>query len=162
MTGRAPSARLVFVEDCGVLFEQLGYPRMAGRVVGHLLLSDPPEQSAADLAAGLAASKGSISTTTRLLLRMGLIERTVLPGVRRDYFVACADGWSRMLHDRLTMTASFRELVDRGLGLLGRGQPASRRALTELRDFYTYFEQEFPALVRRWERRRTKGRGSHG
>jgi hypothetical protein len=64
-----------FVEDMSLYFEQMGLPRMAGRVLGVLLISDPPEQSLNDVAEVLQASKSSMSTTTRLLSEMGLIER---------------------------------------------------------------------------------------
>ena len=75
-----------FVEEVGLFFEQTGMPRMAGRILGWLLISDPPHQSTDELAGGLIASKGSISTNTRLLIQIGLIERLSLPGVRHDYF----------------------------------------------------------------------------
>lgn len=48
---------------------------MVGRALGWLLVCEPPEQSAAELAETLQASKGSISTATRVLLRLGFIER---------------------------------------------------------------------------------------
>ena len=65
-----------FVEELGVLLElEAGAPRMVGRVLGWLLVCEPPEQSAAELAERLQASRGSISAATRLLLRMGMIER---------------------------------------------------------------------------------------
>ena len=33
------------VEDFGLAFEQTGMPRMSGRIIGSLLISDPPHQS---------------------------------------------------------------------------------------------------------------------
>lgn len=56
-----------FVEDISLYFEQMGLPRMAGRVLGVLLICDPPAQSLTDLCERLQASKSSVSTTTRLL-----------------------------------------------------------------------------------------------
>ena len=37
------------VEEFGIAFEQTRFPRMAGRIVGWLLISDPPYQSAEQL-----------------------------------------------------------------------------------------------------------------
>jgi DNA-binding transcriptional regulator GbsR (MarR family) len=56
-----------FVEDISLYFEQMGLPRTAGRVLGVLLISDPPAQSLTDLCTLLRASKSAVSTTTRLL-----------------------------------------------------------------------------------------------
>src|ERR671933_85356 len=39
-----------YIEDFGVLFGGFGMPRMVGRVLGTLLISDPPERSAEELA----------------------------------------------------------------------------------------------------------------
>ena len=64
-----------FVEDISLFFEQMGLPRMAGRILGVLLISGPPEQSINDLCEVLQASKSSISTNARLLTETGLIER---------------------------------------------------------------------------------------
>ncbi len=50
--------------------------RMAGRMLGWLLICDPPHQSMNAIADVLQASKGSISTMTRLLIQLDLIERT--------------------------------------------------------------------------------------
>ncbi|MFQ3629252.1 MAG: MarR family transcriptional regulator, partial [Cyanobacteriota bacterium] len=75
-----------FVEEVGLMFELIGLPRMAGRIFGWLLISQPPHQSSGELAEVLQASKGSISSMTRLLIQLGLIERLPLPGDRRDFF----------------------------------------------------------------------------
>ena len=39
-----------FVEEVGLLFEHAGLPRMAGRILGWLLICDPPHQSPGELA----------------------------------------------------------------------------------------------------------------
>ena len=55
-----------FVEEVGIVFEQTGLPRMAGRILGWLLIAEPPHQSTEQLINALMASKGSISSMTRL------------------------------------------------------------------------------------------------
>jgi DNA-binding transcriptional regulator GbsR (MarR family) len=60
-----------FIEDISLYLEQMGVPRMAGRILGVLLIANPPEQSITDLVEALQASKSAISTSTRLLSEMG-------------------------------------------------------------------------------------------
>ena len=86
-----------FAEEVGIVFEQTGMPRMAGRILGWLLICAPPHQSTDELTAVLMASKGSISSMTRLLIQSGLIERLSLPGIRRDYFRLRPDAWHHMI-----------------------------------------------------------------
>ncbi len=140
-----------FAEEVGVLFEQTGMPRMAGRIVGWLLISDPPLQSTNELVEALMASKGSISTTTRLLIRIGLIERISLPGQRHDYFRIKPGAWHQLLKDTMIQTTTFRQFMEKGLELLGDKAHANRKWLEEMRDMYAFFEREFPALFERWE-----------
>ncbi len=64
-----------FIEDMGILFEEMALPRMAGRIFGWLLMCEPLHQSAEELASVVGASKGSISSMTRLLIQSGVVER---------------------------------------------------------------------------------------
>jgi len=148
-----------FVEEVGIVFEQTGLPRMAGRIFGWLLISDPPHQSTAELAEALIASKGSISTMTRLLIQIGLIERLSLPGVRHDYFRLRPDAWQhtirRGLEDEIKM---FRQLAEHGLELLADKTPLTRKWLEEMCNTYAFLEREFPALVERWEQERKESK----
>jgi len=140
-----------FVEEVGIVFEQTGLPRMAGRILGWLLIVDPPHQSTDELADALMASKGSISTVTRLLIQIGLIERLSLPGVRHDYFRIKPGASHQLLKDSLDQTTAFRQLLERGLELLEGKAHTNRQSLEEMHDLYAFLEREFPALLERWE-----------
>jgi len=147
-----------FVEEVGIVFEQTGLPRMAGRILGWLFISDPPHQSTDQLTQALIASKGSISTMTRLLIQIGLIERLSLPGVRHDYFRLRPDAWHHMirrgLEDEIRMV---RQLSERGLELLTDKTLLTRKWLEEMRDVYTFLDREFPTLLEKWEKEHQKG-----
>ena len=147
-----------FVEEVSMSFEQSGLPRMAGRILGWLLISDPPHQSTSDLAEALMASKGSISTMTHLLIRIGMIERLSLPGQRRDYFRIKTGAWHQMLTDSMVQITAFRQLVERGLELIEDKAHFNRRWLEEMRDMYAFFEREFPAMLERWEQEYKKSK----
>ncbi len=148
-----------FVEEVGIFFEQTGMPRMAGRILGWLMISDPPHQTTDELTQTLLASKGSISTMTRLLIRIGIIERVSLPGQRRDYFRIKTGAWHQMLKDSLAQITAFRQFTERGLELIEDKADFNRQWLEEMRDMYTFFEREFPALLERWEQEHKKKQG---
>ncbi len=143
-----------FIEEVGLLFEQTGLPRMAGRILGWLLIANPPHQTTSDLTEALLASKASISTVTRLLIRIGLIERTSLPGERRDYFRINHNAWHQLIGESLARTTAFRQLAEHGLELLEGKHHSNRQWLEEMRDMYAFFEREFPILMKRWEQER--------
>lgn len=153
------SEEKIFVEEVGLFFEQWGLPQMGGRILGWLLVSDPPYQSTNELTEALPASKGSISTTTRLLMKMGLIERLSIPGKRRNYFRIKPGAWEKLLKESLSYLIELRLLlVERGLKLLEGKPPELRKRLEEMLDVYTFFEREFPALLERWEQERKEAK----
>src|SRR5690349_14179002 len=81
-----PHDDAAFIERLGLLAEESGMPRMAGRVLGWLLICEEPRQSFGEIVEALGASKGSISAMTRILQQLGLIERVTQGGDRRDFF----------------------------------------------------------------------------
>src|SRR4051812_1847807 len=80
-----PEALAAFVEEAGLMYAEMGLPPMAGRIIGWLLVCDPAQQTQADLAKSLQASKGSISTMLGVLLRIGIVKRARKPGDRKEY-----------------------------------------------------------------------------
>jgi DNA-binding transcriptional regulator GbsR (MarR family) len=143
--------RLGYVEEFGVSFEQFGLPKMVGRVLGSLIVSDPPERSAEELAEELRASRGSISSATRTLVQMGLVQRFSRPGERRNRFRVRPGAWAELMRREQDSLKSFREMAERGLELMGGAGPEARRGLEEMRHLYAFWERELPALLKRYE-----------
>src|SRR5262245_50355633 len=139
------------VEQVGLVLEAEGLPRMAGRVLGYLLVADPPRQSIADLMAALKASNGSISTMTRLLEQQGYLQRISVPGERRDYFSLRQGGWAQVLLAASQGLEAFRRLFERALGLVPARHP-SRASLEEGRDFFAFVLEKLPDVLAEWER----------
>jgi hypothetical protein len=142
-----------FIEDIGLYFEQLGLPRMAGRILGVLLISDPPAQSITALAEKLQASKSSISIMARLLVERGLIEQAASPMPRRDYYRFKPGGSIVYMRQWLGLVSALHQITERGLALIPERPPESRQRLQEAHDLFSYVEQEFPTILERIENR---------
>ena len=140
-----------FIEDISLYFEQMGLPRTAGRVLGVLLICDPPAQSLTYLCELLQSSKSSVSTTTRLLTEMGLIERVPSPVPRQVYFQFKPGGWMVFIRQRLRLWASLHQIAEQGLELLQASDPALRERLQEAHDMFSMIEDELPVLLERVE-----------
>jgi DNA-binding transcriptional regulator GbsR (MarR family) len=67
-----------FIEGMGLYFEDFGVPRIAGRLLGLLLVTNRP-LSLEEVATTLGVSRASVSTNARLILATGLVERVSLP-----------------------------------------------------------------------------------
>lgn len=140
-----------FVEEVGLVFDELGSQRMMGRIVGYLLLCEPPHQSSQSIAEYLEASRGAVSTTTRQLLSMDMIERVPIQNSRSTYFRIKDQAWSSMMRQRMARLTIVREVAASGLALLKDATPERRVRLQRFHDFYSYMEQEFQPIIDRWD-----------
>ena len=140
-----------FIEDISLYFEQMGLPRMAGRILGVLLISDPPEQSMSDLCEVLHASKSAVSTNARLLDEMGLIERVPAPIPRQFCFRFAAGGWVVFMRMRLELMASLHHIAEGGLALLTDKDPTMCARLQQAHAMFSQIERELPMLLQRIE-----------
>jgi DNA-binding transcriptional regulator GbsR (MarR family) len=149
-----------FVDDTGLLLEAAGMPRIAGQVLGWLLVCDPEAQSLTDLSEVLSISKASASTTTRLLTQFGLIERTLLAGDRRDYYRVADDAWHRFFQSRMATMHKLQRNAERGLQLLADAPPARRARLERMRALFGFLEREMSRLMRQFESEHAGARAS--
>ena len=123
-----------FIERMGLLMEQDGLPRIAGRIYGLMLVS-PGACSLDDIAESLAVSKASVSNDARMLERFGLIERVSRPGDRRDYYQVSANSLERTLSVRLERMHQMDHLLEHAAELPIR-QADVRQRLADHRAAY--------------------------
>lgn len=153
MNNHQPIEELHFIEDIGLYFEQMGLPRMAGRILGALLISDPPSQSITDLGERLHASKSSISIMARLLMERGLIERVASPMPRRDYYRFKAGGWNLYMRQWLGLMSGLHQITERGLAIMSDKPAPLKERLLEAHDLFSNIEQEFPTILQKITRK---------
>jgi DNA-binding transcriptional regulator GbsR (MarR family) len=150
-TGRMPSAPgdvMAFVEQMGGYFESNGLTRLAGRLLGWLLVCEPERQSSEDLAAALGASSGGISTNARMLSQFGFIERLAVAGDRRTYFRLRPNAFAAGERHRLQTMADLHRMADAGLLALRDDAPERSRRLHEMRDLLSYMEKAITDALR--------------
>ena len=148
-----------FVEEMGQGLAAYGMTPMAGRMWGWLLICEPAEQTAGDLAEALQASRGAISGTARMLATAGMIRRTRRGGDRREFFSAPPEVFDQFLRNAGQIYRHFRGIAEHGLTAIEGRPPAARARLEEFRDLFAFMEQEVPAVVDRFLRERAGGPG---
>lgn len=129
-----------FVEQLGGYFESHGLTRLAGRLLGWLLVCDPERQSSEELAVALGASSGGISTNARMLTQFGYIERLGLAADRRTHFRLRPHAFAAGERQRIRTMADLQTLADTGLHALRGAPPERGRRLREMRDLLTHME----------------------
>jgi outer membrane protein len=99
-----------FIEQFGLILEADGYPRVAGRLFGLLLVTEDM-CSLDELAEQLDVSKASVSINARLLEDKGVIERVSLPGDRRDYYRVAEDMFTRTMEQRVARIRRVHDVI---------------------------------------------------
>jgi DNA-binding transcriptional regulator GbsR (MarR family) len=124
-----------FVERAGVLWENDGLPRIAGRIYGLMIINEDA-LSLDEIADALGVSKASVSTDTRLLERMGFIERVSKPGDRKDYYQHTEGSFERAISERIRRMHELESLIESG-----RELAVSRTVRDRLADHHFAFSQ---------------------
>jgi DNA-binding transcriptional regulator GbsR (MarR family) len=127
---------------------------------GWLLICEPAEQTAAEIADALQASRGAISGTARILATSGLIRRGTKPGDRREYFSAPPEALESMIGSAGAIYRQMRAIADRGLEATQDRPAAARARLEEFRDVMAFVEEEVPALIDRFLQERKEAQGA--
>lgn len=107
-----------------------------------------------DLVESLHVSKSSISTASRMLIQAGIVERISIPGERRDYYRISDNAWLQSWERRSKSIREARGMVEKGLALLDGDAAERAKRLRDMRDFYLYLEDEFSAMMQRWNKLR--------
>jgi DNA-binding transcriptional regulator GbsR (MarR family) len=141
-----------FVEQLGVLLSAEGYPRVAGRLLGLLIVS-PDAQSLGDLASQLDVSKASVSVNIRVLEEKGIVDRIGHSGDRRDYYRIVDDFLTRSVEQRLARWGRFHEAVRSARKSLASEPKVVRSRLHDLDSGYAHMITRTAAALKEWHAR---------
>jgi hypothetical protein len=75
-----------FVDEVGLYSERAGLPLLAGRILGWLLVAEPPLQTLSNVAGGLGTTGGIIRLAAQPLIHLGIVEMVNPPGDENEYF----------------------------------------------------------------------------
>jgi DNA-binding MarR family transcriptional regulator len=143
-----------FVERMALTLESEGLPRIAGRLVGFLLVH-PDAYSLDELAEHLQVSKASISTNARQLEEHGILQRISTPGDRRDYYRMTPDAWEGMLRAAQQKWNAMRMMLTAGAASLPDEMETARARVIEAEQFYLLMLDGVERMIERWGRRQT-------
>jgi biotin operon repressor len=151
---------LIFADHAGRFYaRQHGFPPMAGRLLGYIMVCDPPQQSIDELAEALMASRSAITSAVKLLETIGVVVRTRRAGERVDR----VSGNLNALEPRNFDSTLFTEqatLFREGLHLLAGATPERRAPLEELVALAEFLGQRLPQVLTEWREHRAALRAS--
>lgn len=99
--------------------EEWGLPPITGRILGWLMICDPAEQSAGQIAEVIQASRASLTSNMRFLTAIGLVKKVRRPGDRVSYYRIEDDAWQKVIQRKLESLSAFGEIADEGIEIAG-------------------------------------------
>ncbi len=133
---------------------EYGFPPVTGRVLGYLAVCTPPQQTIADLAEALLASRSAITGAVKQLEGYRAVVRTRAAGERVD---RVSLNPAAALEPRGFDGAAYKEqaeLAREALALAGRVSSERRAALEEAAALYDFLATRLPEVIAEWRKRR--------
>ncbi len=154
MVGVPSDEEITFADHTGRFYaRRYGMAPMVGRVLGYLAVCEPREQTIAELADALLASRSAIAGAVNTLETLRLIERSRPAGermdrVRIDMSSPHATGFDVSEYEQQG------ELAREGLRVLAGAPPERRATLLEWAAFADFLVERIPVLEQEWKERR--------
>lgn len=142
-----------FIEKFGLIAEQDGFSRIAGRMMGFLMLNQGP-YTLDEMAEELQISKTSASTNARFLEQHGIIEKVVKSGDRRDFYELADDHWERFFDVAKKKMQRFHDVLDKTLESLPQSEAYGRKRLVEAQRFHAFILNNFEHRIEEWRQER--------
>lgn len=135
-----------FIERMGMIAQADGLPRIAGRIMGFLVIDGGPV-SFGELSERLRVSRASVSTNTRLLEELGVVERVAMPGDRQDHFRLADAPYHRLMEGVAERLARARDTVETARRDLPDNWTGAQGRLAELGAFYAAAAENTRRLI---------------
>ena len=145
---------ITFADHVGRFYaRRYAFPPMVGRVLGYLLVCDPPEQSIAELSEALLASRSAITGALDVLERLHSIRRSRAAGERMDR-VRLDFGSAESRGFDITEYEELGDLAREGLEVLKDATPERRADALYMAAFADFLVERTRLMKEEWETHR--------
>lgn len=134
-----------FVEEMGLMSQERGDPRIAGRIFG-LLMVDGHALSLQQISEQLGVSRASVSTNARLLAKRGIVRLTARSGDRQDYYELVSFPHDDLLAGVAQQFAQHAQTIAAYVEPIRAEKPAAAERVAELSQFY----EKSAAFLQSW------------
>lgn len=156
MAERDEQAVRRYVEHLAMTLHELGFPRMPARVLCTLMVAEDDAMTAGQIGEWLGVSPAAVSVAVRYLAQVGLVAREAVPGSRSDRYRAMSNTWYIAGVAKSGLYRRIADVVAEGAAVVGEDTRAGAR-ITEMAQFFRFFQDELAALVDKWHATRVTG-----
>ena len=150
MTSQDQSVGQEFIERLGLSLEAEGLPRIAGRIMGFLLLREESAR-ASEISEALQVSAASVSTNIRLLERLGAVQKISMRGERAAFYEITSDPYGSMVRGQLERTRKLHGVIAEARRKLPADQQSGRARLGQMERFHRLAIHVTEDLLGQWD-----------
>ncbi len=140
------------VERIGVTFEKSGMSPVAARIIGLLMMAEPPYLTLEEITEATRASKSSVSNALKFLQSEGLIEYITFSGDRKRYFQLYTSTWLEVLQQRVASITPFRKILLETVDMRSNQHPHFNQSLLDICELYGEFERGVTKIIDNWKK----------
>jgi hypothetical protein len=149
-------AEITFADHMGRYYaNRFAFPPMVGRLIGYLAVCDPPEQTIAELADALLASRSAISGAVKTLETMHTVIRTRSAGDRMDRVRIDMSTPESMGMD-ISEYEEMGQLAREGLEVIADAPRERQAILLEFAAFSDFLVEQVKRFEKEWGARRAE------
>lgn len=119
-----------------------------GKVLGYLIVSEPPHHSFEEIQEDLRLSKGSVSNTLKIMEMQGLIESFTILGDRKRYFRLALENQEFLLMRQITETERFIAIMQDSLLVREPGNEEFENGLRKYIDLYKRLQMKLLETIK--------------
>jgi DNA-binding transcriptional regulator GbsR (MarR family) len=141
-----------FIEESAILLEAIGFTRMAGRIIGYLMVMEKDMITFNDITEELKASKSSISTNLQVLLNANLVVKKTNPGDRKTYYSVNHNiEWNKIMARELKTLNIFRLILDKACTLRENKNDKTSQWAQSGTKYFDWISNELKNIFKKYE-----------
>jgi DNA-binding transcriptional regulator GbsR (MarR family) len=142
------------IEGFLVLFEGMGFPPIASKIMAYLMYTEPPQQSFYNIQEFLGVSKGAVSQNLTLLQSMGFVDFVRVTGDRKRYFRMNPASWVSIVEREFFGMEKFRQVFEDLTEVRAEKHPELSAQWHEVTELYRLLERKLPLILQEWRESR--------
>ena len=138
-----------YIEEVGIYYENYGFPRIAGRILGYLMSSDSDNNSFDEIKDALIISKGSASSNINILVRQKMIEKHSVKGSRKSFYRIDTSSVQEFVQTEIDIIRKMEDLYLKGNTFKNNRNTHSYIEIEKIGKFCKSFANEMEEILKR-------------
>jgi DNA-binding transcriptional regulator GbsR (MarR family) len=136
------------IERYGVMLKSMGSTAALGKIIGYLIVSEPPHHTFEEIQEDLKLSKGAVSNTLKIMEMQGLVEYFTVAGERKRYFRLALRNHEFALMRQINETERFISIMEDSILLRTPGNEEFENEVRKYINLYKRLQMKLLEVIK--------------